>query len=257
MSAHNLKEWLNAQADLYEHPHFIENDPIQIPHQYTLLQDIEITAFWTSVLAWGQRKTIIDKSKLLFGLMDNAPYQYILGHTEKDRVRFEHFVHRTFQYTDTLYFLSFLQHYYRQHRSLETAFSQFLTPHDAHVGKALSGFYRLFFSLEWVPQRTRKHIATPDKNATCKRLNMFLRWMVRPATKGVDFGCWHTIQPAQLLIPLDVHVDRVARHLGLITRAQRDWHTVIELTDTLRRIDPLDPVRYDFALFGTAINQVP
>ena len=207
------------------------------------------------MLAWGQRKTIINKAGELIEMMDGAPYDFIVHHREEDRKRFLGFKHRTFQATDTLFFLEFLQWYYCRHDSLEDAFARFLSPHDQHTGPALAGFHYLFFSLPDAPQRTRKHIATPERGSTCKRLNMFLRWMVRRDKQGVDFGLWQRISPAQLLIPLDVHVDRVARRLGLIKRKQTDWQTVLELTGNLRHFDAEDPVRYDFALFGLGVLQ--
>ena len=248
-----LENYLNECVLQFNQPSFIKDDPIQIPHQFNQLQDIEIMGFWVSMLAWGQRKTIINKSNELIQLMDNAPYDFIKNHEEKDRKKFLSFKHRTFQATDTLYFLEFLQQYYQQNNSLENAFSRFLQPESETIEAALIGFHDLFFSLEDAPKRTRKHIATPARKSTCKRLNMFLRWMVRKDNKGVDFGLWETIRPAQLLIPLDVHVDRVARHYGLITRKQRDWKTVLELGMNLRQLDPMDPAKYDFALFGLGV----
>lgn len=209
--------------------------------------------FWTAMLAWGQRKTIISKAAELMQLMDGAPHQFILHHQEKDRKAFSAFKHRTFQYTDTLYFLEFLQQYYLQQDSLEDAFARYLSPGAADAGAALSGFHTLFFSLPYAPERTRKHIATPVRGSTCKRLNMFLRWMVRKDDQGVDFGLWRRISSRQLLMPLDVHVDRVARHCGLLERQQTDWQAVLELTQNLRVFDPEDPVKYDFALFGLGV----
>ncbi len=249
----DLKRQLDRYVEAFNRTDFIEHDPISLPHAYESRQDIEIVAFWSAMLAWGQRVTIINKSRELFALMDNAPYDFILHHAERDRQRFSEWCHRTFQYTDTLYFLSFLQWYYQRHDSLEDAFARFLTPETPHVGPALEGFHRLFFSLEDAPQRTRKHVATPERKSTCKRLNMFLRWMVRSDAQGVDFGLWKQIAPRQLLLPLDVHVDRVARGLGLISRKQTDWLTVLELTECLRAFDPADPARYDFALFGMGV----
>lgn len=249
----DLRSFLNEQVERFNRPDFIADDPIQIPHRFETLQDREIMGFWVAILAWGQRKTIINNALRLIDLMEGQPYQFILEHQEEDRARFADFKHRTFQYTDTLYFLEFLQWYYRQHESLEDAFARHLTPEDEHVGPALRGFHDLFFSLPDAPQRTRKHIATPARNSSCKRLNMFLRWMVRKDDKGVDFGDWKRMQPAQLLMPLDVHVERVARRLNLIQRKQRDWKTVLELTEKLRQFDPSDPVKYDFALFGVGV----
>lgn len=252
-SKKKLQTYLDACVEAHNRPDFIVNDPILIPHKFSKLQDIEIMAFWTSMLAWGQRKTIINKANELIDLMDGEPHDFILNHKEKDRVRFENFRHRTFQPIDCLYFIEFLQNYYQKNQSLESAFSQFLKPTDNHIGNALIGFHELFFSLEFAPKRTRKHVATPARKSSCKRLNMFLRWMVRQDDKGVDFGLWKNISPRQLLMPLDVHVDRIARRLGLLTRKQTDWVSVIELTENLRTFDATDPVKYDFALFGVGV----
>lgn len=249
----DLQAYLEAGVERFNRPSFIEDDPIGIPHRFSRLQDIEIMAFWVAMLAWGQRKTIISKAEELIGLMDGAPYDFILRHQEADRRRFLAFKHRTFQATDTLYFLEFFQWYYRRHDSLEDAFARFLPAGARHTEAALEGFHELFFSLPDAPARTRKHIATPARKSTCKRLNMFLRWMVRRDDRGVDFGLWKRIRPDQLLMPLDVHVDRVARRLGLLQRQQTDWPAVLELTETLREFDPADPVKYDFALFGLGV----
>lgn len=183
-------------------------------------------------------------------MMDNAPYAFICGHSEKDLRPFLNFRHRTFLGEDTLYFIEFFREYFKQSDTLEDAFARFLPKDSLHTGPALSGFHQLFFPGEHGRFRTRKHVATPDRGSTCKRLNMFLRWMVRRDNKGVDFGLWNRIQPGQLLMPLDVHVDRVARKFGLIERKATDWLTVLELTENLRQFDEDDPVRFDFALFG-------
>lgn len=239
----------------FEKPDFIANDPIGIPHRFTQLQDIEIMGFWTAMLAWGQRKTIINSANRLIELMDGAPFDFILHHQEKDRARFESFKHRTFQALDTLYFLAFFQQYYQKNTSLEMAFARHLSPDNQTVEFALIGFQDDFFSLDDAPQRTRKHIATPARNSSCKRLNMFLRWMVRSEEKGVDFGLWKNIKTSQLLMPLDVHVERFARQFGLIQRDKTDWKTVLELTENLRQFDANDPVKYDFALFGLGVME--
>lgn len=253
LAMQDLKGFLDEYVDRYNQPGFIPDDPISIPHQFTQLQDVEIAGFWVAMLAWGQRKTIINKAKELFARMDDAPYDFILHHREKDRQRFHDFVHRTFQPLDTLYFLEFFQQHYRQHQSLETAFTQSLPEGAETVEAALRGFHEYFFSLPDAPPRTRKHVATPARHSSCKRLNMFLRWMVRQDDRGVDFGLWKQISPAQLLMPLDVHVDRVARRLGLIERRQSDWKTVLELSARMRSLDPADPVKYDFALFSIGV----
>jgi len=248
-----LKTLLDDRVDKYNRTGFIDMDPISIPHKFTLKQDVEITAIWTAVLAWGQRVTIINKANELFDLMDGAPHDFIVNHEEKDRARFENFKHRTFNYTDTLYFLEFLQHHYKQHNRLEQAF--LVEGKCNSLRESLTHFREYFFSLPHAPHRTRKHIASPARKSTCKRLCMFLRWMVRHDEKGVDFGLWKEISPSQLMMPLDVHVDRVARSLGLLKRKQNDWETVEELTKSLRRFDPLDPVKYDFALFGMGVDK--
>jgi len=254
MSEENTRRFLLDAAVLrYNTPDFIANDPISIPHRFTRLQDREIMGFWAAMLAWGQRRTIIQNANRLAELMDGAPYDFILHHAESDRKRFLEFKHRTFQATDTLYFLEFLQGFYRQHNSLEHAFARHLNPADATVEPALIGFHHDFFDHPYAPERTRKHVATPERGSTCKRLNMFLRWMVRRDDAGVDFGHWQRIRPAQLLIPLDVHVERVARRMGLLQRPQTDWKAVLELTENLRAFDAEDPVKYDFALFGMGV----
>lgn len=250
---HQLADFLDAAVRQYNTPAFIPDDPISIPHRFSHLPDREIMGFWTATLAWGQRKTIIQNAKRLIDLMDGAPHDFIVHHQESDRERFLDFKHRTFQATDTLYFLEFFQQYYRRYASLEMAFTRHLQPGDETVENALIGFHRDFFDHPFAPERTRKHVATPERGSTCKRLNMFLRWMVRRDTAGVDFGAWTHIQPRQLLIPLDVHVERVARRLGLLRRPQTDWKAVLELTQHLRTFDPADPVKYDFALFGLGV----
>jgi len=254
MISDELADFLNAKVVEYNQPDFIKNDPIGVPHSYELKQDIEIVAFWVSMLAWGQRKTIINKANELFALMDNAPFDFIMNHKENDLNPFLHFKHRTFNSTDTLHFIRFFKEFYTKNESLEQAFVLSLKPEEETVEQGLIGFHNLFFSLEDSPDRTRKHIATPARKSACKRLNMFLRWMVRKDNKGVDFGLWSQINPAQLVMPLDVHVERVARHLGLLTRKQTDWKAALELTSNLRQLDPNDPVKYDFALFGLGVE---
>jgi len=250
-----IVDLLQSAASLYNNPSFIQEDPISIPHSYNTLQDIEISGFWTALLSWGQRPVIIRNARHLFHLMDDAPYDFILHHQESDLKRFLDFRHRTFQPTDTLYFIHFFRWYYQQFDTLETAF--LISGHALHLTTEhmLDHFHKLFFSLEDAPQRTRKHVPLPSGKSTCKRLNMFLRWMVRDDGKGVDLGLWKNIRPDQLVCPLDVHVERVARKLGLITRKQTDWQAAVELTANLRRIDPDDPVRFDFALFGLGVQE--
>jgi uncharacterized protein (TIGR02757 family) len=234
---------------------FLADDPVQIPHMFTKKQDIEIMAFFAATLAWGQRVSIINSCKKLVQLFDKAPHDFILNHTENDLKRIQGFVHRTFNDTDLLYFIHFLKKHYLSHDSLETAFAIGLKKSDPHVGAALENFHNYFCDDEYFPTRTRKHVASPARGSACKRLNMFLRWMVRSDINGVDFGLWKEISPSQLLIPLDVHVERVARKLHLLERPKTDFQAVLELTENLRKIDPKDPVKYDFALFGLGVYE--
>lgn len=245
---------LEQKTAEYNKPEFIANDPVSIPHRFSKKQDIEIMGFWAAILAWGQRKTIISKCLELCELMDNAPHDFVLNYQENDLKKFLLFKHRTFNATDTLYFLHFFQNYYKQYDSLENAFSDHMSPSDTTIEKGLTGFHDLFCRSENFPPRTRKHIATPLRKSSCKRLNMFLRWMVRKDDHGVDFGIWNKISPSQLVCPCDVHVDRVARLLGLLKRPVTDWQTAEELTASLRLIDAEDPVKFDFALFGLGIE---
>ncbi|WP_175403973.1 TIGR02757 family protein [Mucilaginibacter sp. PPCGB 2223] len=253
----NLKAFLDSKVQQYNRPDFIPNDPISIPHLFTQKQDIEIMGFWAATLAWGQRVTIINKCKELINLMDGAPYDFIMNHREPDLKKLLHFKHRTFNDTDTLYFISFFRHHYEHHDSLEAAFvsPEGKTAAATAIETSLNHFRRYFFSLPDHPRRTMKHVSSPSQKSTCKRLNMFLRWMVRKDNTGVDFGIWSHIKPADLIMPCDLHVDRVARKLKLITRKQTDWQTAVELTETLRHFDPADPVKYDFALFGLGIEE--
>ena len=251
----DLKEFLDEKVAKYNQPGFITLDPVSIPHQYSKKQDIEISGFFASILAWGQRKTIINKCNELFMLMDNAPHDFMINHREDDLKKLLQFKHRTFNATDTLYFIHFLSWFYRENDSLESAFVQNELMLDNSMEKLLTSFHDFFFQLPDAPHRTRKHIATPSRKSACKRINMFLRWMVRQDDKGVDFGIWEKISPSQLICPCDLHVDRVARKLGLITRKQTDWQTALELTERLREFDSNDPVKYDFALFGLGVEE--
>jgi uncharacterized protein (TIGR02757 family) len=252
---HNdLKLFLNKKVDEYNQPSFISADPICIPHAFTKKPDIEISGFFAALFAWGNRTTIINKSKELMHLMDNSPHQFIIGHTDKELKSLLDFKHRTFNTTDLLYFIHFLQYHYNKHASLETAF----IPNKKNVvviEDALNYFFGYFFSMEDAPPRTKKHVAAPFKGSTCKRLNMFLRWMVRSDNKGVDFGIWKRIKPSDLICPVDLHVARVARKLKLIERKQTDWLTAVELTENLKKLDAKDPVKYDFALFSLGVGE--
>jgi uncharacterized protein (TIGR02757 family) len=250
-----LVELLNTKVDLYNQPSFIAADPICIPHIFTKQPDIEIAAFFAAIFAWGNRTTIINKSRELLQLMDNAPHQFVLHATDKDLKKLEGFKHRTFNTTDLLYCIEFFKYHYNSNISLENAFTKWMHKTDVDIENALSGFHHYFFSLPHIPERTRKHIATPQKNSSCKRLNMFLRWMVRQDNCGVDFGIWKNIKPSQLICPLDVHVARVARNVGLLQRTQNDWQAAQELTQALKGINIQDPVKYDFALFGLGVME--
>jgi uncharacterized protein (TIGR02757 family) len=251
MTENELKNFLDSKVDLYNQPSFIKNDPICIPHLFSKKQDIEIAGFFAAIFAWGNRTTIINKSTELMKLMSMAPHDFCLHHKEKDLKSLLHFKHRTFNATDFLYFIEFFKQHYTKHQSLETAFTQ----HGRTAEEMLTGFHHYFFSLKHIPERTKKHIATPERNSSCKRLNMFLRWMVRKDKTGVDFGIWSTISPSQLICPIDVHVARVARQLNILKRKQTDWQAAIELTEYLRTLDKRDPVKYDFALFGMGVME--
>lgn len=251
MNPASLKTLLNRKVDLYNQPSFIQDDPISVPHRFRKKQDIEIAGFFAAIFAWGNRTTIIRKTNELMQLMDYAPHDFCLHHQPEDLKKLLSFKHRTFNATDLLYFIEFFRQHYQQHPSLETAFTR-----QGHTAEEmLSGFYHYFFSQEHVPGRTKKHIATPERKSTCKRLNMFLRWMVRRDDRGVDFGIWKKIPPSQLICPVDLHVARVARRLGILKRKQTDWLAATELTEYLRTLDPEDPVKYDFALFGLGVME--
>jgi uncharacterized protein (TIGR02757 family) len=251
LSFDELKSFLDLKADQFNRPQFIKDDPITIPHRFSKKQDIEIAGLFAAVLAWGQRTTIIKKCSLLMDLMENEPHNFIVNHSRGDLKPFESFRHRTFNGVDARYFIQALATLYRRHKSLEEIFTSDAEP---TTEQGIIRFNRQFFSLSDHPHRTKKHLSSPEKKSTCKRINMYLRWMVRDDKRGVDFGIWKTIKPSQLVCPCDVHVDRVGRKLGLIKRKQTDWQTAIELTNNLKKFDPADPVRYDFALFGLGIE---
>jgi uncharacterized protein (TIGR02757 family) len=249
MTNASLKKILDKKVDEYNQPFFIQADPIFIPHLFSKKQDIEIAGFFAAIFAWGNRTTIIQKSKELLLRMEMQPYEFCLNHDAAGLKRLTGFKHRTFNDTDLLYFIEFFNYHYRAHKSLEQAF----TMHGDTIEKMLVGFHHYFFSLQDVPSRTRKHVANPERGSTCKRLNMFLRWMVRKDNKGVDFGIWKNIKPSQLICPIDLHVARVAKRFNLLHRKQTDWLAATELTSYLRTLDKDDPVKYDFALFGMGV----
>ena len=246
-------ELLENRAKRYEQADFIPDDPICIPRSMERKEDAEIAGFLAATLAWGNRKSILNNCHKLLARMDQAPHDFVLNATSNDLRRLEGFVHRTFNDTDLLYFMAALRMIYTEHGGLESVFAAAYRQ-DAGAAEAIHGFREVFFSLEH-PERTRKHVADPLRGSTAKRLNMFLRWMVRSSDAGVDLGLWKQISPAQLYLPLDVHTGKVARKLGLLKRKQNDWKAVEEVTANLRMFDPNDPVRYDFALFGIGVYE--
>jgi uncharacterized protein (TIGR02757 family) len=250
-----IKKILNQKVKQYNKLDFIEKDPICIPHQFKKQQDIEIAAFFAAIFAWGNRATIINKSNDLLSRMDHAPYDFCMNHSPKDLKKILGFVHRTFNDTDALYCIEFFKHHYTKQSSLETAFFENQITHQKikNVESALTHFQTYFMSLEDAPKRTQKHVSSPVSGSTCKRLNMFLRWMVRKDLQGVDFGIWNTLKPSDLIIPIDVHVARVSRTLGILKRPQTDWQAALELTEYCRTLDAKDPVKYDFALFSLGV----
>lgn len=248
MTSEELHDLLEEKYLQFNTSAFIDDDPVCIPHKFSKKQDVEISAFFAATFAWGQRITIINKCNELFEMMDWAPHDFVLNHTESDLGRFGDFKHRTFNFIDLKYFLLRLKKHYQANGSLEILFLI-----GDNIKTKLTNFEKSFKDLPEFEPRTGKHLATPDRKSTCKRLNMFLRWMVRKDAIGVDFGIWNNISMAELHCPFDVHVERVGRALGLINRKQRDWQTVEELTQNLKKFDPQDPVKYDYALFGLGI----
>jgi len=249
-----LRDFFDEKVQQYNQPSFIQQDPICIPHLFKRQQDIEIAGFFAAIFAWGNRTIIINKSKELLQRMDMAPYEFVLHHQPADLKRLLGFKHRTFTDADVLYFIEFFHHHYKQYPSLETAFTKGFNKKDEHTGAAINYFKQYFFIGDHL-RRTEKHISSPQQNSTCKRLNMFLRWMVRSDKNGVDFGIWKTIKPSQLICPIDVHVARVAQRFNLLQRTQTDWQAAVELTTYLRCMDAADPVKYDFALFGIGVME--
>lgn len=245
-----LKDFLDEKVAQYNHPRFIETDPIQIPHQYSLKEDIEISGFLTATIAWGNRKMIISNAQKLMHLFGNSPYDFILNHKERHLESFVNFVHRTFNSIDLIYFIKALQNIYEKHNGLEPLFNAQAERNS--LQNSIHYFRSIFFELEH-PRRTKKHISDPVKGSAAKRMNMFLRWMIRNDVSGVDFGIWKSLSPSQLSCPLDTHSGKVARKLGLLKRKQNDAKALLELDANLRKLDPNDPVKYDFALFGLGV----
>ncbi len=247
MTQNDLKDFLDEKVALYNTPNFIETDPIQIPHLFTQQEDIEISGFLAATIAWGNRTMIIRNSKKMVDLMGNSPFDFVMSHSDRDLDKLDDFVHRTFNATDFKTFIQALRNIYQKHGGMEAVFTQHLK--GDNLQPAINAFKNTFFEISHL-QRTQKHVGDPLKGSSAKRINMFLRWMVRQDNAGVDFGLWKKIPSSALSCPLDVHSGNVARKLGLLSRSQNDSKAVLELDSHLRMLDYNDPVKYDFALFG-------
>ena len=247
MLMNKIKEFLEEKVIQYNNPKFIESDPIQIPHQYSLKEDIEIAGFLTATISWGNRKMIIRNAQNMMNILGNSPYDFVM---QQKQYHIDKFVHRTFNEIDLNYFIRALHNIYTKHKGLEYVFSTHVS--SDNLQNSIHEFKRIFFEIEH-PARTQKHISDPVKGSAAKRINMFLRWMVRKDNAGVDFGIWEGLDPSLLSCPLDVHSGNVARKLGLLTRKQNDAKALAELDASLRKMDPNDPVKYDFALFGLGV----
>ncbi len=254
LSHKELYYFLEEKHALYNRTSFIEADPVSIPHLFSKKEDIEIAGFFAATIAWGQRSTILNNANKLMRWMDLSPHDFILHHTPKDLKPFKSFVHRTFNGIDCLYFIASLRNVYLHHHGIHGVFVKNTFPEDESLEKAIIAFRTIFFETTF-PHRTQKHVSNPGDNSAAKRLNMYLRWMIRNDKRGVDFGLWKEIKASQLSCPLDVHSGRVARNLGLLKRQQNDWKAVVELTRSLKQFDPKDPVKYDFSLFGLGVNE--
>ncbi|MGB1308603.1 MAG: TIGR02757 family protein [Oceanihabitans sp.] len=250
MKTAQLKEFLDTKVLQYNNPKFIESDPIQIPHQFLKKEDIEIAGFLTATIAWGNRKSIIKNANKMMCLLDNSPHDFVINHQEKDLEKLTTFVHRTFNGIDFIQFIKSLQHIYIKHNGLENVFAK--NASTLSLQTSIHEFKKLFFEIEH-SKRTQKHISDPLKNSAAKRINMFLRWMVRNDNAGVDFGIWKKLSPSLLSCPLDVHSGNVARKLGILKRKQNDAKALLELDVALRKLDAKDPSKYDFALFGLGV----
>jgi len=246
----DLKDFLDTKVDQYNNTKFIDSDPIQIPHRYSLKEDIEISGFLTATISWGNRKSIINNANRMMNLLDNSPFDFVMTHKESDLERLQNFVHRTFNGTDLIQFIKSLNHIYTNHVGLEDVFA--LKAEAQSLQNSISYFKSVFFEIQH-ESRTQKHISNPLKNSAAKRINMFLRWMIRNDNAGVDFGIWKKLSPSQLSCPLDVHSGNVARKLGLLKRKQNDAKALTELDASLRNLDQHDPVKYDYALFGLGV----
>jgi uncharacterized protein (TIGR02757 family) len=243
-----VKDLLDEKYFAFNHTSFIETDPISIPHLFSKKEDIEISGLLIATIAWGQRKSIINNGHKLMQFMNHEPYDFILNFSKKDELRFQDFIHRTFNASDCIFFLRSLKNIYLNHGGLEPVFSNQLSK-NSNIQSAIINFRTVFLSLKHEP-RVEKHLSNPLKNSSAKRLCMYLRWLVRKDNQGVDFGLWKNIKPSQLCLPLDVHTGNVSRKLGLLNRTQNDWQAVEEITSVLKTFDAKDPIKYDFALFG-------
>lgn len=250
MTKSELKEFLDEKVVLYNNPNFIESDPIQIPHQFSVKEDIEIAGFLSAAIAWGNRKMIIRNAQKMMEMMGNSPYDFVINHKEHQLENLDNFVHRTFNGTDFKTFITALQNLYQNHGGLEAFFTQ--NQGESSMQQSISAFKKQFFEVAH-QQRTMKHLPDPMIGSAAKRINMFLRWMIRKDNNGVDFGLWQNIDSAKLSCPLDVHSGNIARKLGLLSRKQNDSKALFELDNSLRNLDSNDPVKYDFALFGLGV----
>lgn len=250
MTKEELKSFLDYKVDQYNRPKFIETDPIQIPHSFSKKEDIEIAGFLTATIAWGRRPMILKNAQKMMRLLGDSPADFILNASEGNRDKLTHFVHRTFNGEDFKFFTKSLQNIYKNHDGLEAVFTKYAT--EKSMQPAIHQFKHIFFEIDHL-KRTEKHVSDPYKNSAAKRINMFLRWMIRQDNKDVDFGIWEHITPSALSCPLDVHTGNISRKLGLLTRKQNDAKAVTELDESLRKMDSKDPVKYDFALFGLGI----
>lgn len=250
MTRKELQEFLDFKVEQYNTAEFIETDPVQIPHLFSRKEDIETAGFLTATISWGNRKSILKNANSLMDLLDHAPYDFVMQHSAADLERLQQFVHRTFNGRDLIYFIRAFRHIYSEYNGPEHIFSNY--SNDNGLQTAIHEFKKIFFELPH-EIRTEKHVSDPMKNSAAKRINMFLRWMVRNDNNGVDLGIWNSISPAQLSCPLDVHSGNVARKLGLLKRKQNDAKALAELDKHLRKMDPVDPVKYDFALFGLGV----
>jgi uncharacterized protein (TIGR02757 family) len=247
-----LRDFLNEKVRQYNTPNFIELDPVQIPHMYSKKEDIEISGFLAATISWGNRTSIIKSAKQMMSLMGNSPYDFIMNHENKHLEKINGFVHRTFNSADFIVFIKGLKYIYQKKKGLECIFNEFKTKDS--IQPAIHNLKKEFFSISHL-NRTQKHLSDPYNGSAAKKINMYLRWMVRQDNAGVDFGIWKSISPSILSCPLDVHSGNVARKLGLLNRKQNDAKAVMELDISLRQMDNNDPVKYDFALFGLGIYE--